>query len=211
MKLKKVFSKVLMFALIVQVGISFSLPITAYAQENNNLEKVLDDGKIRETVETITNIKEFTSLSEQRTVLYGTKLVELEVGETIVIGSDSEGIISIKCVNENIVNTTRAGFVTSNKQFDIYKTILGIETLLASVNLECTWYKNGVDGYIQNLRGTYTEKNFAWNCSWDSTKYSSTYTHTLFLNLSTIGSSYSIMFSAHYNGMNETLSFNMST
>lgn len=75
------------------------------------------------------------------------------------------------------------------------------------VNLECEWYANGTNGYIKSLKGTYTEKNSGWKCSWDDYKPTTDYVHTLFLNLYSTGSSISIMFNASYAPYSETLSF----
>lgn len=131
---------------------------------------------------------------------------DLEVGESMVIGSDADGIISITCVSSN-TDLTRTSWKTSYKSYDINKTILGVQTTLAHVDLECTWYADGIDGYISNLKGTYTEKNSAWLCSWDDYKVANPYGHALWLNLNSLSSSYSIMLAANYNPFNNTLSF----
>ena len=165
MKVRKILTMALATTLALGMTSNILVPNTVYAKES--IETVwteFDDNKTVGTAETA-NIATFSLDESQMTeeqqskyeqVLSGERF-ELGVGESVVIGSDDEGEISIKCVSSS-TSVARASWETSYQNYNIYKTILGKETLLASVALECTWYKNGIDGYIQNLKGTYTEK-----------------------------------------------------
>lgn len=223
MKIRKILTMALVTALTLGMTSSILVPNTVYAKESTEAvsedvsNELLDDNKTLGTVETVGaatfSIDKSQMTEEQRNkyaqVLSGERF-ELKEGESVVIASDDEGVISIKCVGSSTdTNLARASWATSYKNYNIYKTILGKETLLAAVALECSWYKNGVDGYIQNLKGTYTEKNSAWLCSWDDYKVALPYNHALWLNLVSLGSSYSIMLTADYNPFNETLSFSI--
>lgn len=133
---------------------------------------------------------------------------ELEIGESIVLGSTADGgIITMSCVSSSM-DLTRAGKKTSTKTYNIKHKMAGVETLVIVVELECTWYPNGEAGYISNLRGTYTIKNSLWSCKWDEGNKSATnYNHALWLDMTYLGSSYSRMFAASYDPLNSTLSF----
>lgn len=216
MKVRKILTMALATALALGMTSNILVPNTVYAKESTEtVWTEFDDNKTVGTAETADiatfSLDESQMTEEQQSkyeqVLSGERF-ELGVGESVVIGSDDEGEISIKCVSSS-TSVARASWETSYQNYNIYKTILGKETLLASVALECTWYKNGIDGYIQNLKGTYTEKNDAWLCSWDDYKVALPYGHALWLNLVSLGSSYSIMLTADYNPFNETLSFSI--
>ncbi len=223
MKIRKILTMALATALTLGMTSSMLVPNTVYAKESAETvsedvsNELLDDNKTVGTAETAgaaTFSMDRSQMTEDQRNKYDQVLsgerFELKEGESVVIASDDEGVISIKCVGSSTdTNLARASWETSYKNYNIYKTILGKETLLATVALECSWYKNGVDGYIQNLKGTYTEKNSAWLCSWDDYKVALPYNHALWLNLVSLGSSYSIMLTADYNPFNETLSFSI--
>lgn len=223
MKIRKILTMALATALTLGMTSSMLVPNTVYAKESAETvsedvsNELLDDNKTVGTAETAgaaTFSMDRSQMTENQRNKYDQVLsgerFELKEGESVVIASDDEGVISIKCVDSSTdTNLARASWKTSYKNYNIYKTILGKETLLATVALECSWYKNGVDGYIQNLKGTYTEKNSAWLCSWDDYKVALPYNHALWLNLVSLGSSYSIMLTADYNPFNETLSFSI--
>lgn len=223
MRIKKILTMALATALSFGMASSMLVPNTVYAKELTETvsedvsNESLDDNKTVGTAETAGtaafSMDRSQMTAEQRNkydqVMSGERF-ELKEGESVVIASDDEGVISIKCVGSSTdTNLARASWETSYQNYNIYKTILGKETLLATVALECSWYKNGVDGYIQNLKGTYIEKNSAWLCSWDDYKVALPYNHALWLNLVSLGSSYSIMLTADYNPFNETLSFSI--
>lgn len=223
MKIRKILTMALATALTLGMTSSMLVPNTVYAKESTATvsedvsNELLDDNKTVGTAETAgaaTFSMDRSQMTEEQRNKYDQVLsgerFELKEGESVVIASDDEGVISIKCVGSSTdTNLARASWETSYQNYNIYKTILGKETLLATVDLECSWYKNGVDGYIQNLKGTYTEKNSAWLCSWDDYKVALPYNHALWLNLVSLGSSYSIMLTADYNPFNETLSFSI--
>lgn len=134
------------------------------------------------------------------------KRVGLKVGESRIIGEDEDGVISITCVDSKTVSS-RGSTKTSYQSYKITKNILEQEMQLVRVSLECTWYADGINGYISNLRGTYRDVNEAWICWWDDYKVALPYNHALWLNIASLGSSYSVMFAADYNPYNNTLSF----
>ena len=222
MKVRKILTMALVTALTFEITSNIFGPNTAYAKESTKTvwtedasNELFDDNKTVGTAETadITTFSlDESQMTEEQQSKYEQMLsgerYELGVGESVVIGSDADGEIYITCVSSS-TSPARASWETSYQNYNIYKTILGQETLLATVNLECTWYKNGLDGYIQNLEGTYTEKNSAWLCSWDDYKVALPYNHALWLNLVSLGSSYSIMLTADYNPFDETLSFSI--
>lgn len=223
MRIRKILTMALATALTVGMMNSMFVPNIVYAKDQTETvsedvsNELLDDNKTvgtAETAEVATFSMDRSQMTEEQRNKYNQVLsgerFELKEGESVVIASDDEGDISIKCVGSSTdTNLARASWETSYQNYNIYKTILGKETLLATVALECSWYKNGVDGYIQNLKGTYTEKNSAWLCSWDDYKVALPYNHALWLNLTSLGSSYSIMLTADYNPFNETLSFSI--
>ncbi len=133
---------------------------------------------------------------------------ELKTGESIILGTTSDGgTITMSCVGTSM-DLARAGKKTSTKTYNINHNMAGVETLVIVVQLECTWYPNGEAGYISNLRGTYTIKNKLWSCKWDEDNKSSTnYYHALWLDMTYLGSSYSRLFAASYDPFNSTLSF----
>lgn len=223
MKIRKILAMALSTVLTLGMTSSMLVPNTVYAKEPTETvsedvsNELLDDNKTVGTAETAGaatfSMDRSQMTEEQRNkydqVLSGNRF-ELKEGESVVIASDDEGVISIKCVGSGIdTNLASASWETAHQNYSIYKTILGKETLLATVDLECSWYKNGIDGYIQNLKGTYTEKNSDWHCSWDEEKVALPYNHALWLNLVSLGSSYSVMLTADYNPFNETLSFSI--
>lgn len=216
MILKKIFTMALATALTLGITSNILVPNTVYAKESKDISnETLDDNKTVGTAETVgaaTNSLDRSQMTVEQRNKYDQAVsggrFELGDGESVVIGSDDEGEISIRCVSSS-TDLARASSETSYKNYNIYKTILGEEMLLASVDLECTWYKNGIDGCIKNLRGTYAVKNSAWNCSWDDYKVALPYGHALWLNLSSLGSSYSVMLTADYNPYDETLSFSI--
>lgn len=223
MMVRKIITKALATVLAFGMTSNILHPNIVYAKESTETvwtedvsNEFWDDYKTTSTAETADkatfSLDESQMTEEQQSkymqVLSG-GLYELEVGESVVIGSNDEGLISIKCVSAS-TSLGRASWNTSYKEYNIYITILDIDILLASVDLECTWYKNGIDGYIQNLKGTYTEENDAWHCSWDEFKKALPYNHALWLNLKSMGGTLiSVMLAASYSPYDETLSFTM--
>lgn len=221
MKVRKILTMALATVLAFGMTSNILQPNMVYAKESTETvwtedisNEFWDDNKTTGTAETADiatfSLDESQMTEEQQSkymqVLSG-GLYELEVGESVVIGSSDEGQISIKCVSSS-TSLGRASWNTSYKGYNINITILDIEILLASVDLECTWYKDGIDGYIQNLKGTYTEKNDAWHCSWDEYKQALPYNHALWLNIKSMGGTLiSVMLAAGYNPYDETLSF----
>lgn len=180
------------------------------AEEYANFE-FIDDYATVGTAETQQFSLERTQMSEEQQKLYAQLLLEekkaLKVGESLLVGTDEEGgNIYITCVSHN-EGMTRARWNNSSTTYNITREIADQNVLLATVNLECEWFADGTNGYINSLKGTYTEKNSAWKCSWDDYKPTTNYVHTLFLDLYSAGTSISIMFNASYAPYSETLSF----
>lgn len=223
MKVRKILTMVLATALTLGMTSNILVSNMVYAKESTETvwtedvsNEFFDDNKTVDTAETAdiaTFALDESQMTEEQQSIYEQVLsgerYELGVGESVVIGSDAEGEISITCVSSS-TSPARASWETSNQTYNINKTILGQETLLATVDLECTWYKNGEDGYIKNLKGTYTEKNSAWLCEWEDNKIALPYYHALMLRVLSMGSSHTIVFGADYYPSNEKLLFSVS-
>lgn len=216
MKIKKILTMALATALALGITSNTLVPNTVYAKESAETvsNEFLDDHKAVGTIDTadiVTFSLDESQMTEKQQNNYRQALsgewYELGVGESVVIDSDDEGVISITCISSE-TSLARASWETSYKTYNITKTYQGVETVLVTVDLECEWYKNGIDGFIKNLKGTYHVKNNAWSCSWDNDNVQALpYNHALWLDLYSAGKSYSIMFAAGYNPFNETLTF----
>lgn len=199
-------------SVLLALSLFLVMPQVVSAEEHTDCEFV-DDHATVGTAETQFSL-ERAQMTEEQQKMYEQLLLrekkELKIGESLQVGTDEEGgNIYIICVSRD-ESLARAGWHNSSTTYNIIREIAGQDVLLAVVNLECEWYANGTNGYINSLKGTYTEKNSAWKCSWDDYKPATDYVHTLFLDLYSTGSSISIMFNASYAPYSETLSFSAS-
>lgn len=181
-----------------------------------------EDGETRDVIETGEIETDFTA-PENKIQLEGKKkeeyekflsgdFQELDVGESKIIGyTPDNGEIAITCVSSS-ESLTKDNLRTSKKTYDITGKVLGITTTVIVVDLSCTWYPDGQDGYINNLHGTYSIKNSLWHCKWDEdSKVATKWSHVLFLDVTppSPGFSYPVLFGASYNPVNSSLSFDM--
>lgn len=214
--MKRISSFILTLVLVLSFSMTSFASELPHNQSNKGATSIpissIDDNAAVGVAETESFTLQRVQMTENQKVMYDKMLSDtkndLEVGESMLVGTEADGSIYITCTSSRL-SETRGTWKTSYKDYNITKTILNKETLLATVNLECSWYANGIDGYIQNLKGTYTEKNSDWACSWDSFKKAESYNHALFLNIVSLGSSYSIMLAANYNPFASTLSFDI--
>ncbi len=126
----------------------------------------------------------------------------------MVIASDSEHELSITCTDSS-EDFARSVWVTSYKTYTISDTIANKKNQIVTIDLTCRWLQNGVDGRIDYLRGNIIKNYSPCTCYWDSFTSEKPYFHHKFLNLTLLGSTYSIMFSASYDPYAETLTFSM--
>lgn len=201
-----------MISVLLALMLTLSIPQVALAAEPSGDEVVTTAAVGVAETRFASSSKAVMSEEQKRQyeqMLEGDRIdIELEVGESKVIGHDEEGAISISCVDSRN-DSTRGSNWTSYRTYEIKKTILGIEYVVVRVSLECSWYADGLNGRISNLIGTYYDTNFLWSCWLDSFKVAGNYNHALWLNTYSSGSTYLYMFAAGYNPYNSTLSFSM--
>ncbi len=152
--------------------------------------------------------QELKELQSQIIRVLPDKIYDMEVGSSIILDTDENHELSITCTDAS-EDLTRAAWKKSYKTYTISDTIGGKKTQIVTIDLDCRWYQNGIDGYIDNFHGSIIKNYSPCTCYWDSYKSEKPYNHIKFLNLTLLGSSYSIMFSADYNPIAETLSFHM--
>ena len=208
MKLNKV-KAVALFAVV-----SLCLPQIVYAQgyKTGSAYHEVETGSIETNLAEPETVQLEGKKKEQYEKFLSGDFQELDVGESKIIGyTPDNGEIAITCVSSS-ESLTKDNLRTSKKTYDITGKVLGITTTVIVVDLSCTWYPDGQDGYINNLHGTYSIKNSLWHCKWDEdSKVATKWSHVLFLDVTppSPGSSYPVLFGASYNPVNSSLSFDM--
>lgn len=108
MKVKRILTMALATIVALEMASNMLAPNTFYAKETSDSVsyKFYDDNKTTDTVETAdvtTFILDESQMTEEQLSKYEQMMsgerYELEVGESVIIGSDDEGVISIKCVS----------------------------------------------------------------------------------------------------------------
>ena len=192
MKVRKILTMALVTALTFGMTSNILVLNTVYAKESTETvwtedasNELFDDKRTIGTAATA-DITTFSLDESQMKEEQQSKYKQVLSGERYELGVGESVVIGSDAEGEiyiTCVNTStspaRASWGTSYQNGNIYKTILGQET------------------------------NSAWLCSWDDYKVALPYNHALWLNLVSLGSSYSIMPTADYNPFDETLSFSI--
>lgn len=121
---------------------------------------------------------------------------ELSLGDIQILKQDNEEIFYVQ-VTDEAQSVSRSGEQIKSKTYTYYRSILGFEQKLFSVQLECRWIKNGANSRIINLHGKYTTYASDVRCSWDDRFKEATDTfHKLALDYEYTGSNSTIFFYA---------------
>lgn len=121
---------------------------------------------------------------------------ELSLGDIQILKQDDEEIFYVQ-VTDEAQSVSRSGEQTKSKTYTYYRSILGFEQKLFSVQLECRWIKNGANSRIINLHGKYTTYASDVRCSWDDRfKEATDIFHKLALDYEYAGSNSTIFFYA---------------
>lgn len=128
------------------------------------------------------------------------------VGDTVIIGEDANGMLSVTLVDYSESNT-RSTSKTSKATYKFtYETFLGIKKDAFEVNLACDWIQDGLNSKIVELRGSAQELGGGYSCEWTDSGNDSTCIYWLELTVAKSGT-YRFIATLFPDVDNPTLSF----
>lgn len=207
MKILRTIGLILVIAVFCLVGTCQEVSAKEYTTEIENMV-IVQESKNQLLSENNMEIKEMQGRGYN--LWFSGKQQELEVGESMVIGTTDEGgVVSITCVSSS-TELTKGSMKTTTKRYNItHTTTLGKEKVVLIVDLECKWFLDGLNGYIDEFNGVCTVVDGQWSYEWDEdSEVVGQYDWAMWLDMKYLGSTYSRMFGAHYNALNSTLTIN---
>lgn len=123
-----------------------------------------------EKVKVVTYNENTVELNETTGLMEAQELPQ-NVGESIKIGEDENGVLWVTLIDES-QSMARSSTITSYKNYLFqYEDIWGNKKDAFKVNLECDWVKAGLESYIIILRGSAQALGTGYSCEWSDSSY----------------------------------------
>lgn len=198
--------KILSLALVLVL--SFGMVTSSFADEYNqkDVTKTVKNGNIIQKTIKVNSLEEVNDFIEKSLITETPRGIKKRV-KTYDDGTNLYVVAKDNDINDLSRSTTTSKSTTF---YHYYDDFWGREQDAFKVKIDVDYVKDGYDGYIIKMTGTYTVYESDFDLDWDSDYTSSTpYQHGLGLDVRyQYVYDHFIVYQSNYNGSNESLTIN---